>query len=197
MDATQMFLARHVRMHTRVDGLTEGLTDEQVRGHVHPAANPLAWLLWHMARAEDAAVNLLVAAGPQVLDATWARRLKVARRDIGEGMTMAEVDQLCETIDLGALQAYWAAVGERTAAVVSVLTPGALDTVISPKELGRAIVDEGMVSGPHVSRHPRVVGRDDPRLLSRVPPAHPQLRAHRPGRPPPGTAGTARAVLAW
>jgi hypothetical protein len=45
MEATQMFLARHVRMHTRVDGLTEGLTDEQVRGHVHPAANPLAWLL--------------------------------------------------------------------------------------------------------------------------------------------------------
>ena len=151
MDATHMFLARHVRTHTRVDGLTEGLPEEKIRGHVHPAANPLAWLLWHMARAEDAAVNLLVAAGPQVLDASWARRLKVARRDIGEGMTMAEVDQLCETIDLGALQAYWAAVGERTAAVVSGLTPGALDTVISPKEIRWAIVDEGMVSGPHVS----------------------------------------------
>ena len=195
MDATQMFLARHVRMHTRVDGLTEGLTDEQVRGHVHPAANPLAWLLWHMARAEDAAVNLLVAAGPQVLDATWARRLKVARRDIGEGMTMAEVDQLCETIDLGALQAYWAAVGERTAAVVSVLTPGALDTVISPKETRAGHRRRGNGFWPACLRHPRVVGRDDPRLLSRVPPAHPQLRAHRPGRPPPGTAGTARAVL--
>lgn len=90
-------------------------------GHVHPAANPLAWLLWHIARSEDASVNLLVAAGPQVLDDAWARRLKVARRDIGEGMTMAEVDQLCETIDLGALPAYWAAVGERTAPVMSAL----------------------------------------------------------------------------
>ena len=50
MDVTQMFLARHGLMHTRVDGLTEGLTGEQVRGHVHPAANPLAWLLWHLAR---------------------------------------------------------------------------------------------------------------------------------------------------
>ena len=152
MDVTQMFLARHGLMHTRVDGLTEGLTDEQVRGHVHPAANPLAWLLWHIARSEDASVNLLVAAGPQVLDDTWARRLKVARRDIGEGMTMAEVDQLCETIDLGALPAYWAAVGERTAAVVSALAPGALDTVISPKEFERAILDEVMLSGPLVSR---------------------------------------------
>jgi hypothetical protein len=35
---------------------------------------------------------------------------------------------------------------------VSVLPPGALDTVISPKELGRAIVDEGMLAGPLVSR---------------------------------------------
>ena len=35
-------------------------------------------------------MNLLVTTGPQVLDDTWARRLKVARRDIGEGMTMAE-----------------------------------------------------------------------------------------------------------
>jgi DinB superfamily len=151
MDANQMFLARHARLHARVDGLMEGLTDEQVRGHIHPAANPLAWLLWHMARAEDASVNLLIAGGPQVLDAAWAKRLKVARRDIGEGMTMAEVDQLCETIDLGALPAYWAAVGERTAAVVSALTPAALDTVISPKEFERAIVDEGMLAGPLVS----------------------------------------------
>lgn len=152
MDVIQLFLARHVLMHTRVDGLTEGLTDEQVRGHVHPAANPLAWLLWHIARSEDTSVNLVVATEPQVLDAAWARRLRVARRDIGEGMTMAEVDQLCETIDLGALSAYWATVGERTAAVVSALTPGALDTVISPKEFERAIVDEGMLSGPLVSR---------------------------------------------
>jgi hypothetical protein len=59
MEATQMFLARHVRMHTRVDGLTEGLTDEQVRGHVHPAANPLAWLLWHMIRWQRTAFQLV------------------------------------------------------------------------------------------------------------------------------------------
>jgi hypothetical protein len=152
MDAIQMFLARHVRIHARVDGLTEGLTDEQIRGHAHPAANPLAWLLWHMARSEDASVNLLIAAGPQVLDATWARRLNVPRRDIGEGMTMTEVDQLSQAIDLGAFRAYWAAVGERTAAVVSALTPGVLDTVVSSKELEQAIVDDGMLSGPLVSR---------------------------------------------
>lgn len=152
MDAIQMFLARHVRIHARVDGLTEGLTEEQVRGHAHPVANPLAWLLWHMARSEDASVNLLIAAGPQVLDAVWARRLNVPRRDIGEGMTMTEVDELSETIDLAAFPAYWAAVGQRTAAAVSALTPGGLDTVVSSKELEQAIDVEGMVSGPLVSR---------------------------------------------
>lgn len=65
---------------------------------------------------------------------------------------MAEVDHLCETIDLRALPAYWAVVGERTAAVVRALTRGALDSVISPKELEWAIADERMLSGPMVSR---------------------------------------------
>jgi hypothetical protein len=54
--------------------------------------------------------------------------------------------------DLSALPAYWSAVGERTATVVSVLMPEILDTVISPKEIERAIFDEGMLSGPLVSR---------------------------------------------
>jgi DinB family protein len=152
MEATEMFLVRHPRMHARIDRLTEGLADEQIRGHVHPDANPLAWLLWHMTRSEDAAVNLLVTEGRQVLDAAWARRLNVGRRDIGEGMTMAEVDQLCAAIDLSALAAYRAAVAKRTASVVGAVTPAALDRALSPQDVRRAVVDEGMLAGPFVSQ---------------------------------------------
>ncbi len=63
MDATAMFLIRHKRMHAQVERLTEGLSEEQIRDRVHPMANPLAWLLWHIARAEDSAVNLLICDG--------------------------------------------------------------------------------------------------------------------------------------
>jgi hypothetical protein len=99
-----MFLIRHSRMHSRVEALTDGLTEHQVREPVHPAANPLAWLLWHMARIEDAAVNLLICDGPQVLNEEWLVRLKVGRRDIGPGMTMAEVVDLSAKIDSGFTQ---------------------------------------------------------------------------------------------
>src|SRR5262245_17430415 len=152
MEATEMFLVRHPRMHARIARVTEGLTDDEIRGHVHPDANPLAWLLWHMTRSEDAAVNLLVTDGRQVLDAAWAGRLNVARRDIGEGMTMAEVDQLCAAIDLSALAAYRAAVEKRTVSVIGTLTPAALDRALGPQDLQRAVADEGMLAGPFVSQ---------------------------------------------
>lgn len=148
MDATQMFLIRHRKTHTRVDSLTDGLTEKQIRENVHPAANPLAWLLWHIARVEDTSINLLIGDGPQVLNEEWLTRLRITRRDFGVGMTMAEVVALSAEIDLTALLAYWAAVGERTATVVAALTPTALDEVISPEHIRWAVVDEHMVQGP-------------------------------------------------
>jgi hypothetical protein len=42
MDAAEMFLVRHQRMHSRVEALTDGLSENQIRERVHPAANPLA-----------------------------------------------------------------------------------------------------------------------------------------------------------
>lgn len=104
MEAADMFLIRHQRMHAHVDRLTEGLSEEQIRGPVHPKANPLAWLLWHIARNEDGAVKLLVCDGPQVFDDTWSARLNVERRDVGTGMAMAEVIDLSARIDLPSLR---------------------------------------------------------------------------------------------
>jgi hypothetical protein len=76
--------------------------------------NPLAWLLWHVARSEDSAVNLLIVDGSQVLDDTWCARLNIGRRDAGTGMTMAEVVDLSSHVHLPSLMAYWTAVGART-----------------------------------------------------------------------------------
>jgi hypothetical protein len=46
MDAAEMFLIHHQRMHAHVDWLSQGLSEEQIRGCAHPLVNPLAWLLW-------------------------------------------------------------------------------------------------------------------------------------------------------
>lgn len=148
MDATEMFLIRHKRTHSRVEALTDGLTEGQIRERVHPAANPLAWLLWHMARIEDAAINLLISDGPQVLNDEWLARLNVSRRDIGPGMAMAEVLELSARIDLASLKDYWRAVGERTATVVAGLSPSDLDEVVGQERLRRVVVDDEIVEGP-------------------------------------------------
>jgi hypothetical protein len=50
------------------------VSDEQFRLRPAPGQNSLGWLLWHIARAEDALVNLVFLARPQVLDAGWAER---------------------------------------------------------------------------------------------------------------------------
>ncbi len=155
-----MFLIRHKRMHAHIDRLTDGLTEAQVREEcVHPAANPLAWLLWHMARVEDAAINSLIGNGPQVLNDSWMARLGVKRRDVGAGMTMAEVVDLCAAIDLSALRAYSTAVAERTAAVVAALIPTELDEVVSSEHIRWAFDDERMVEGP-TGAHLREVWKD-------------------------------------
>ena len=65
-----------------------GLSAAQLRGRWRAAFNPPVWLLWHMARIEDVAANLLLTDGTQVLDGDdWPARLGMARRDVGTGMT--------------------------------------------------------------------------------------------------------------
>jgi len=84
--------------------------------------NSLAWLLWHLARAEDAVVNVVVGAREQVLSAgDWPRRLGVAR------------------LDLAAARAYRDAVGRRTQEVVASLRPERWDEILSVVDTDRAV----------------------------------------------------------
>src|SRR5262249_60875424 len=75
--------------------------------------NSLVWLLWHMARTEDAAVNAVVAGRDQVLDDDWIRRMKVPWRIIGTGMTDDEVGEMTARADVAAARAYRSAGGLR------------------------------------------------------------------------------------
>ena len=53
------------------DRRVKRLADALMQG-LRELANPLAWLLWHMARIEDASLNLLIGEGPQgLIPAGW------------------------------------------------------------------------------------------------------------------------------
>ncbi len=131
------------------DLVMDGLSDDQAR--TRPGElNSIAWLLWHMARSEDVAMNLVVADRSQVLhESGWIHRLNVARRDIGTGMTSDEVSELSASVDVPALRGYRAAVGQRTREIIDGLTIERLSDNVGALELNR-LHEEGAL-GPNAA----------------------------------------------
>src|SRR5262249_4354064 len=127
MDAKQLFLDQHSAVHSAnvagnkasaAERAFAGLSDEQMRVRPREDLNSLAWLMWHIARAEDIFLNPVLAGRTQVFDEGWAGKLGITRRDFGIGMTSPEVTELTRQIDLAALRDYRDAVGRRTREVV-------------------------------------------------------------------------------
>jgi hypothetical protein len=100
--------------------------------------NSLVWLLWHMARTEDVAVNFVVSDRGQVLDDGWAGRMNVLWRTIGTGMTDGDVGDLTQRADVEAVRAYRTAVRRRTQDVVRELRPGVWDEILGFTDTARA-----------------------------------------------------------
>jgi hypothetical protein len=148
MDLQTFFLRQHAVVHASdVSGLAFAVqrvfgepSDEQMRIRPGKGLNSLVWLLWHMARTEDAAVNPVVAGRDQVLDDEWMRRMKVPWRIIGTGMTDDEVAEMTARADVAAVRAYRSAVGLRTREVVQALHADAWDEIIGEEDIERAAV---------------------------------------------------------
>jgi hypothetical protein len=148
MDFRELVRAQHARAHTREVGdadfsvqdvLLRDVTEEQMRQRPGPGVNSLAWLLWHITRAEDIGVNVIIMGQPQVLDAGgWTTRLNLARRDLGSGMRDEEVGEFARRVNIPELLAYRAAVGRRTQEVLRTIDPAVLDEVIDEGVLARA-----------------------------------------------------------
>lgn len=137
MDIIEYFLNQHAWGHaaavsgaqqpTTADRLIDGLSDDQMRSRPAASANSIAWVLWHMARIEDATVGVLIGDRQQVLESGgWIGRLGVEIADVGTGMADTEVIGLSERIDLRALIEYRSAVGRRTREIARSLPASAL-----------------------------------------------------------------------
>ena len=150
MDLTRFFFGCHAPMHEsevyngRGPGIERwlgGLSDEQMRMRPAKGLNSLVWLVWHMARTEDVAVNLVVAGRPQVFDDAWSRRMNIVRHDMGTGMTEEEVGVLTRAADIAAGRAYRPAVGRRTREVVAELSVATWDEILTIEDTRRAAVE--------------------------------------------------------
>ena len=134
MDAVQFFLRRYEPVHRGVtERLLTELDEAQIRRRPVESVNSIAWIVWHIARAEDIGVNRFIAHRPQLFfEEGWGKRLNVPEPDLGTGMTAAEVADLSARVDLAALRTYWDALEQRTRAIVERLRPQDLDVMNDP-----------------------------------------------------------------
>jgi hypothetical protein len=157
MEWKNIFLERHACTHSRAvsaegwwkeeDTIWSVLSDEELRTCPEGRFNSIVWLLWHMARCEDVAVNAMLRQDQEVLDqGSWLPRLGITTRHIGTGATMAEVIEFSQQVNLEALRAYRAAVGRATRhwiqTVPSALLEGCLDRTMVDTVLARGDLGE-------------------------------------------------------
>jgi len=152
--ALELFRAQHAMLHTAAvaepsgwsyqDAVLAGLPLEGWRLIPLDQEHTIAWLVWHMARCEDATLNLLVAGSDQVLDSAWLQRLGVRITDTGNCMTGEEILAFSQGVDQQALLAYRLAVGQRTQQIAAALQPGSLHRKVDPQRMER-IWSEGVV----------------------------------------------------
>ncbi len=149
MTFSQLFLQRHDVVYDYwLAEVWQKVPDAVMRQRAHPRLNSLAWIVWHMMRAEDAGLNRFVMDRPQLFDeGEWLSKLNLPWRHNGSGMTLDEVDDLSQRIDLGALRGYSEAVRQRTREIVAQIKMDDLDTIITPERARVIVIDEGFGHG--------------------------------------------------
>jgi hypothetical protein len=147
-DALDLFLRMHAVVHSRavaeaeggwsaLEATLDGAGETDLRA-TPQGMNSVAWALWHTARIEDVAANVVLAPGAQALDrGGFGERMRVPRRDIGVEMSKAEMAALSRDVDLASLLAYRDAVGLRTREVAASLAPARWEEVYGPAEAAR------------------------------------------------------------
>jgi hypothetical protein len=153
--AITLVLSQHAMLHSAKmaqtgawsfeDAILNDMTETQIRRIPHNCDHSVAWTMWHMARIEDVAMNMLVAGRPQILSQeNWPAQLKVTSGDTGNAMDKEEVVSLSTAIDIEALRAYRLAVGRRTREIIKQLQPQTLKQMVDPDRLQR-VQDERAV----------------------------------------------------
>ena len=150
--AMQLFFDQHASLHSaRVseldvwsfeDVLLDDLSEEKFRRIPKNCEHSVVWCIWHLARIEDTAMNILIAESAQVFkQGAWQAKLNVSFVDCGNEMDDASMIQLSEEINLRALRDYRVAVGQRTREIVTPLHLDDLTQKVDPNRIQRVMAD--------------------------------------------------------
>jgi hypothetical protein len=130
MKSNELLLDAFGRIREAVAGTLDGVDDESLLRRPAGNGNPIAWLIWHLSRVEDA--QLASAAG---LEQVWTSRgfvgrfsLPLPERDTGYGHSTGEVDAVLAPPQL--LLEYYDAVHRQTVEFVRTLGEEDFDRIV-------------------------------------------------------------------
>jgi len=153
MDVASVFLELYGRIPPLARGAVDGLDLDRLTQRPSPDANPIAWLVWHLARVQDDHVAELLDADQLWVGGDWARRFGVEPdpANTGYGHSADEVATVRpESPEV--LLDYLEAVDDRTRTMLEGLVPDDLDRIVDrgwdpPVTLGVRLVsiaDDGL-----------------------------------------------------
>jgi DinB family protein len=116
------------------------LTPEELTARPVPGANPIGFILWHMARSQDWAVNAAIRDEPEVISRDHWRHTSLAVPGIGTGFTTDQAQQVASRVELAILLAYADAVHE--------------DITAWLRTQGESLLDEIPDADAHDALHP-------------------------------------------
>lgn len=131
VDVAELLLDLYGRIPELAHEAVSGLDPDQLAHQPAPEANTIGWLVWHLARVQDAQIAELIDADQVWVTGDWAGRfgLEPDPSNHGYGHTTAEMRAVRpETAEV--LLDYLAAVQRTTEAMLSGLTASALDRVV-------------------------------------------------------------------
>ncbi len=126
-----MLLDGFGRVPELLQAAVDGLTADELNHRVGGRSNSIAWLVWHLARVEDASIAEVFGSEPAWTAAGWYDRfgLPVEASDTGYGHDSEAVDTVrVDSAEL--LTGYYAAVHERTLEHLRFLGGEDLDRVV-------------------------------------------------------------------
>lgn len=113
----------------RVHHSARDLTPAELAARPLPGVNPIAFLLWHMARSQDWAVNSAILDRPEVIMREPWTATALAVPGTGTGFELDEAARIATRFTLGDLLGYADAVHRDTLAWLHTVDEGILDEI--------------------------------------------------------------------
>ena len=106
MNAIEMLIQQLDTVHIRFHHSATDLTPEELIARPVTGPNAIGFILWHMVRSQDWAVNTAIRNEPEVITRDHWRHTSLAVPGIGTGFTSEQAQQIAGSVERAILLAY-------------------------------------------------------------------------------------------